>query len=83
MNHTYKIPLSLSPQPDGGYTITSSLIPELISEGDTLAEALANVNDALQAVIELYEDLNRPLPSELHLASSNEIIEFEALLSVS
>ena len=68
MNQTYKIPLCLSPQPEGGYTITSSLIPELISEGDTLSEALANVDDALQAIVELYEDLNRPLTSELFLA---------------
>lgn len=83
MNQTYKIPLCLLPQPEGGYTITSSLIPELISEGDTLSEALANMNDALQAVVELYEDLNRPLPPELLLASENGPIEFETLLSVS
>ena len=58
----YKVPLVLEPQPEGGYTVTSPLVPELVTEGDTLEEALANVKDALAAVIEVYQDLNQPLP---------------------
>ncbi|MDE0142926.1 MAG: type II toxin-antitoxin system HicB family antitoxin [Caldilineaceae bacterium] len=51
-----KIPLVLEPQPEGGYTVTSPLLPELITEGDTMVEALANVEDAFCAVVEIYED---------------------------
>ena len=51
----------LEPQPEGGYTVTSPLLPELITEGDTLAEALANAEDAFAAVAEIYEDRGRPL----------------------
>ncbi len=58
----YKIPLVLSPQPEGGYTVTSPLLPELITEGDTIVEALENVKDALAAVIEIYEDTDRLFP---------------------
>ena len=58
----YKIPLVLTPQAEGGYTVTSPLLPELVTEGDTVGEALANVRDALAAVIELYEDMGRGLP---------------------
>jgi antitoxin HicB len=58
----YKIPLILTPQPEGGYTVTSPLLPELIKEGDSLEEALENVKDALSAVIEIYEDLGKSLP---------------------
>ena len=57
----YKIPLILTPQPEGGYTVTSPLLPELITEGDSLDEALENVKDALVAVIEIYQDLGRSL----------------------
>jgi antitoxin HicB len=57
----YKIPLVLAPQPEGGYTVTSPLIPELVTEGDTVEEALENVKDALTAVVEVYEDLGRSL----------------------
>ena len=58
----YKIPLLLMPQPEGGYTVTSPLLPEFVTEGDSLNEALENVKDALAAVIELYQDMGRSLP---------------------
>jgi antitoxin HicB len=61
----YKIPLVFEPQPEGGYTVTCPILPELITEGDTIAEALVNVRDALAAIIEAYEDLSRPLPPVL------------------
>jgi antitoxin HicB len=63
----YKIPLVFSPQPEGGFTVTSQLLPELITEGDTFDEALANVRDALAAVIEAYQDLGRTLPPNTQL----------------
>ena len=61
----YKIPLLLMPQPEGGYTVTSPLLPEFVTEGDSLNEALENVKDALAAVIELYQDMGRSLPKPL------------------
>ena len=51
-----RIPLVLTPQPEGGYTVTSPLLPELITEGDTVGEALVNAEDAFAAVVEIYED---------------------------
>lgn len=54
--------LLLDPQPEGGFVVTSPVLPELITEGDTIPEALANAQDALAAVVEAYEDLRRPLP---------------------
>ena len=63
----YKVPLILTPQPEGGYGVTSPLLPELLTEGDTRGEALANVSDALAAVVELYDDMGRPPPHEQRL----------------
>ena len=63
----YKIPLLLILQPEGGYTVTSPLLPELVTEGDSLNEALENVQDALAAVIELYQDMGRSLPENTHI----------------
>ena len=59
MNAIYKLPLILEPQPEGGYTITCPLLPNLITEADTLEEVIPNVSDALQALIEAYQDLNQ------------------------
>ena len=44
----YKVPLVLSPQPEGGYTVTSPLLPELLTEGETVDEAMANVQRRLR-----------------------------------
>ncbi len=77
-----KIPLVLQPQPEGGYTVTSPLLPELITEGDTMAEALANVEDAFRAVVEIYQDRGRPLPSSLYLEDANGPLTVETIVSV-
>ena len=58
----YIVPLVMTPQPEGGYTVTSPLLPELITEGISIRDATENVKDALAAVIELYEELGRSLP---------------------
>ena len=65
MPEVFKVSLELQPQPEGGYTVTSPTLPELVTEGDTLEEALENVRDALAAVIERYEDLGRATPGRL------------------
>lgn len=65
MKNLFKIPLVLQQQPEGGYTVTSPVLPEMITEGDTVEEALANVQDALAATIELYEDMEKELPANL------------------
>ena len=63
----YKIPLVLTPQPEGGYTVTSPLLPELVTEGDSLDESLENVKDAFRAVMELYEELGRSLSENIQI----------------
>lgn len=65
MDNIYKLPLVLDPQPEGGWTITCPILPGLITEADTVEEISANVADALEALIEGYEDLDQPLPDVL------------------
>ncbi len=77
----YKIPLLLSPQPEGGFTVTSPLLPELVTEGDTLDDALANARDALAAVVEAYEDLGRALPANMKLPDANSPLWIETVLT--
>jgi antitoxin HicB len=79
----YKIPLVLEPQLEGGFTVTSPILPELVTEGDTIEEVLANVQDALQAVIEAYQDLGRSLPSSLQLPDTSGPVWLETLVATS
>jgi antitoxin HicB len=81
MAHVYKVPLVLTPQPEGGYTVTSPVLPELITEGDTLEEAVKNIQDALDAVIETYEDLKKPFPANLRQDPRDAPIWFEGVVS--
>jgi antitoxin HicB len=80
MAQVYKVPLVLTPQPEGGFTVTSPALPELLTEGDTVEEALENVRDALKAVVETYEDLGRTLPAQLHQDAEAAPIRFEHLV---
>lgn len=77
-----RIPLTLEPQPEGGYTVTSPLLPELITEGDTIAECLANVEDAFAAVVEIYEDRGRPLPSGIRVDDPEGTLSVETVVTV-
>ena len=82
MNKTYKLPLVLEPQTEGGYTITCPLLPDLITEADTLEAVIPNVSDALAALIEAYEDLNLPLPAVLVPITSDLTVRTETLIQV-
>lgn len=77
----YKIPLLLTPQSEGGFTVTSPVLPELLTEGDTLEEAMDNVKDALEAVIEAYQDLGKPLPQNIKLAQADSPVWLETLVA--
>ena len=78
-----RLPLVFTPQPEGGFTVTSPVLPELVTEGDTLDEAYANVADAMAAVVELYADQGRPLPAGIELPATGQVVWAEALVAAS
>lgn len=77
----YKIPLVFSPQIEGGFTVTSPVLSELITEGDTIEEALENARDALSAVIEAYQEMGKPLPKNLFISDEKQQIWTETILT--
>ncbi|HET6878863.1 MAG TPA: type II toxin-antitoxin system HicB family antitoxin [Pirellulales bacterium] len=78
----YKLPLVFEPQPEGGFTVTSPLLPELITEGDSFEDAIENVRDAFAAVIEAYHDTGRTLPGELAVSRQNGAISADVLVTL-
>jgi antitoxin HicB len=82
MNVVYKLPLVLEAQPEGGYTVTCPVLPELITEGDSVQAAIFNANDALAAIIEAYQDLGRPLPPILRPATQDAPLWLETALAI-
>jgi antitoxin HicB len=78
----YKLPLVLDAQPGGGYTVTCPILPELITEGDTVRQALDNVADALAALLEAYETLGRQVPAVLEHASPDQPLRLETAVVI-
>jgi len=46
----------LEPSDEGGYTVYVPSLPGCISEGDTVEDALANIQEALELYLEPVED---------------------------
>ena len=77
-----RLPLVLEPQPEGGYAVTSPLVPELHTGGDTLDEVMTNVQDAWQAVLEVYDEMGGDLPSDLFVDPAAGPFTVETVFSV-
>ena len=50
MSARVTIPLILEPQPEGGFTVTSPILPGLVSEGESVEESIENTWDAFLAL---------------------------------
>lgn len=61
--------------------MTSPVLPELVTEGDTMQEVMDNLPDAIQAVIEIYEDQGKPFPANIIQEQTPHPIWFEYLLA--
>ena len=61
----YRIRLTLEPNPGGVFTVTSPDIPGLVTEGSTAAEIQAHVQEALDALLEAWAELGKPVPAAL------------------
>ena len=51
-----------SDRKSGGFVVTFPDIPEAITQGDSLEEALAMAQDALETALDFYFDDQRPVP---------------------
>lgn len=66
-----KYSLSLYPEEDGGYTVMIPDLPGCLAQGDTLEEAIENINEARELWIETVYHSNKkaiPLPSKISVS---------------
>jgi antitoxin HicB len=61
-NHSFSV--ILEPQQDGGFTVVVPALPEVVTEGDTEAEALANVEEAIRAILAYRKDQGLTIPPD-------------------
>ena len=58
----YAYPYEMTPQPEGGFTVTFPDVPEAITQGDNEKEAAAMAEDALVTALSFYTDHAEGLP---------------------
>jgi antitoxin HicB len=66
MAASYSYSVILDPQEGGGFTVLVPALPEVVSEGETEQEALANAEDAIRTIVEYRQEQGITPPSDAH-----------------
>jgi antitoxin HicB len=73
-----KFPVKLSKEPEGGYTVTFPDIPEAITCGESIEDALYHATDALESAMDFYLDDTRPVPAPSKPMRGQHTVELPA-----
>ena len=76
----YPVTLKLDKE-DGGFVVTFVDIPEAITQGDTVSEALAAARDALESALDFYFEDKRAVPLPSNPKRGQHVVELPASLS--
>lgn len=72
---TLSYPVTLMPdEDDGGFVVTFADIPEAITQGATVPEALAAARDALASAMDFYIEAGRTLPTPSQPAPGQPLV---------
>jgi antitoxin HicB len=56
MSDNFSFTVILEPQAEGGFTVSVPALPEVVTEGDSEAEAMAMAEEAIRAVLAYRRD---------------------------
>jgi antitoxin HicB len=71
-------PVILAPQPEGGFTVTFPDIPEAISQGEDVEDALLHGADALESALDFYIEDGKAIPMPSKAKRGQKVIELPA-----
>jgi predicted RNase H-like HicB family nuclease len=57
-----RLQVYLTPEADGGYSAVAASLPGCVSQGETEAEALANIREAFAGVLAAYREQRMAVP---------------------
>ncbi|HZQ07128.1 MAG TPA: type II toxin-antitoxin system HicB family antitoxin [Anaerolineae bacterium] len=77
----YKLPIEIEPLEEGGYLAVCPILQGCHAEGETVTEALENVEDVARNIIELMRHDRVPLPRELQEANRSIHLHNEILVA--
>lgn len=76
-----KYPANFEPAEEGGFVITFPDIPEAISQGEDVEDAMVHATDVLESALDWYLEDGRPIPTPSKPKRGQRLIELSASLS--
>ena len=70
-----KYTVVLEQEADGGYVASVPALPGCVSQGDSRAEALTNIREAIEVYLEDCRDAGDPVPTE----AGKELVDVEVV----
>lgn len=64
----------LEQEPDGGYVASVPALPACVSQGDTRAESLSNIREAIELYVDDCRESGDPIPTE----AGKEFVDVDA-----
>ncbi len=59
-----KFHVTLQKEPQGGFVVRCLELPGAMSEGETEADALANIRDAILTILDMMREQGEPVPTQ-------------------
>ena len=78
----YRLDVEIEPLEDGRFLATAPNLRGCLAEGDTLAEAIENIEDVARVIIELCTKEGLPLPPELQGDDGQPLMKAELVVKV-
>ncbi len=63
-DNVFECRVLLCPEAEGGYSVHALRLPGVVSQGDTIEEALENIREAFRGAIFVFRKANQPIPWE-------------------
>jgi antitoxin HicB len=76
-----RYPAKLKPAKEGGFVVTFRDIPEAITQGESVEDAMVQARDALETALDFYFDDRREVPAPSKARRGEHVIELPASLS--
>jgi antitoxin HicB len=76
-----RFPANFEPAEEGGYVVTFPDIPEAITQGEDVEDALLHAADALETALDFYFESERSVPTPSKLKRGQYMVELPASVS--
>jgi len=73
-----RYPAHLAPQKEGGYVVTFPDIPEAITQGEDVEDALLHASDVLESALDYYIEEGLPIPAPSKPKRGQHVVELPA-----